>query len=126
VADYGNDRIQFFQPNQLNGSTLAGSGAPGTITLHGPIDVVLDADGYMYIVDSLNNRIIGSGPNGFRCVCGCTGTSGPASYQLNVPRSLSFDSYGNLIIADTNNNRIQKFSLATNSCGKCFNLSITT
>ncbi|UJR08007.1 hypothetical protein I4U23_012285 [Adineta vaga] len=36
VADYGNDRIQFFPSNELNGTTVAGTGAPTTITLDGP------------------------------------------------------------------------------------------
>jgi hypothetical protein len=118
VADYSNSRIQFFELNQLNGSTLAGNGASGTVALNGPSDVVLDADGYLFIADRNNYRIIGSGPNGFRCVAGCTGTSGSASNQLYHPYSLSFDSYGNLYIVDIGNSRIQKFMLATNSCGK--------
>ena len=33
VADYGNHRIQLFQHDQLNGKTVAGNGASGTITL---------------------------------------------------------------------------------------------
>jgi tripartite motif-containing protein 71 len=119
VADFGNNRIQFFQPNQLNATTVAGNGAPGTITLSGPLDIVLDADGYLFIVDFGNNRVVGSGPNGFRCTVGCTTMGGFSSNQLNSPHSLSFDSYGNLFIADTSNSRIQKFLLATNSCGKC-------
>jgi hypothetical protein len=120
VADFNNNRIQFFQPNQLNATTIAGNGAPGTITLRGPLDIVLDADGYLFIVDFGNNRVVGSGPNGFRCVAGCMGTYGSASNELNFPVSISFDSYGNLFIADQNNNRIQKFLLTTNSCGKYF------
>jgi hypothetical protein len=118
VADYSNSRIQFFELNQLNGSTLAGNGASGTVALNGPSDVVLDADGYLFIADRNNYRIIGSGPNGFRCVAGCTGTSGSASNQLYHPYSLSFDSYGNLFVDDQSNNRIQKFILAANACGK--------
>jgi tripartite motif-containing protein 71 len=118
VADYNNDRIQFFKLNQLNATTVAGNGAPGTITLNNPSDVVLDADGYLFIADCNNHRIIGSGPNGFFCVAGCTGISGSAYNQLYHPYSLSFDSDGNLFINDRSNNRIQKFLLATNSCGK--------
>ena len=33
VADNGNNRIQLFLPGQLNATTVAGIGAPGTITL---------------------------------------------------------------------------------------------
>jgi hypothetical protein len=44
--------------------------------------------------------------------------NGSAANQLSMPRHLSFDSYGNIFVVDGYNNRIQKFLLATNSCGK--------
>jgi hypothetical protein len=118
VADYANNRIQFFRLGELNGTTVAGSSASGTITLSGPAGVVLDADGYLFISDNYNNRIIGSFPNGFRCIIGCSEVSGSDSNDLNSPWGISFDSYGNLFVADGYNSRIQKFFLATNSCGK--------
>jgi hypothetical protein len=118
VADSNNNRIQRFRFGQLNGTTVAGNGVSGTITLSGPADVVLDADGYLFIVDSYNNRIIGSGPNGFRCIVGCSVSSGPVANHLNRPLNMAFDSHGNILVADYNNMRIQKFVLATNSCGK--------
>jgi hypothetical protein len=62
VADSINNRIQFFHSGGLNGTTIAGSAANGTITLNGPAGIVLDADGYLFISDSNNNRIIGSFP----------------------------------------------------------------
>jgi hypothetical protein len=117
VADTGNSRIQLFQPGQLNATTIAGKGAPGTIMLNNPTDVVLDADGYIFIVDSYNFRIVGSGPNGFRCIVGCSGAPGSLSNQLYYPQTMAFDSYGNIFVTDYNNNRTQKFLLATNSCG---------
>ena len=40
VADTGNDRVQRFTPGQMNASTVAGSVASGTITLHAPTDVI--------------------------------------------------------------------------------------
>jgi tripartite motif-containing protein 71 len=120
VADSGNNRIQLFQSGQLNGTTVAGNTAPGTIALNFPTGIALDADGYLFIVDSDNNRIVGSGPNGFRCVAGCSGHSS-LSNQLYNPQSMAFDSYGNIFVTDTGNGRIQKFLLATNSCSKCFN-----
>ena len=120
VADFGNHRIQLFKSGQMNGTTVAGTGAPGTITLYKPIAVILDADGYIFIADYGHHRIVGSGPNGFRCIAGCTGTNGAAANQFNEPRALSFDSYGNLYVADSVNSRIQKFMLGKNSCGKSF------
>ncbi|CAF0847103.1 unnamed protein product [Adineta steineri] len=111
VADGGNNRIQKFLSGQLNGTTIP----TGTITLYQPTAVVLDADGYLFIVDSSNHRLIGSGPYGFRCIAACSG-QGSLSNQLNFPIQLSFDSYGNIFVTDFNNYRIQKFLLITNSC----------
>ncbi|CAF1442494.1 unnamed protein product, partial [Adineta steineri] len=83
--------------------------------LNGPSAVVLDADGYLFIVDQNNNRIIGSGPYGYRCLVGCSEQTGSASTQLNQPYSMSFDSHGNIYVTDKNNGRIQLFNLATNT-----------
>lgn len=118
VADYGNDRVQLFHHGQSNAITVAGNGAPNTTTLNHPYAVVLDADKYLFIIEYNNHRVIGSGPNGFRCVVGCNvGGGGSGANQLLYPVSLSFDSFGNLYVADKDNYRIQKFTLATNSCG---------
>jgi hypothetical protein len=119
VADCSNNRIQLFQSGQLTGITLAGStSSTTTITLACPTGIVLDADKYLFIVDRNNHRIVGSGPTGFRCLFGCSGSYGSASNQLYYPWSLSFDSYGNMFVTDRGNNRIQQFMLMTNLCGK--------
>ena len=108
IAD--NNRIQLFQSGQLNATTVAGNTSSTiTISLNCPTGIVLDADKHLFIVDNSNHRIVGSGPNGFRCLVGCNGTGGSASDQLSYPMSLSFDSYGNIFVTDTGNNRIQKF-----------------
>ncbi|CAF4886043.1 unnamed protein product, partial [Rotaria sp. Silwood1] len=117
VADCVNNRIQCFQVRELNGKTVAGNGAPSTITLSCPSGIVLDGDGNLFIVDKDNHRIIESGENGFRCVVGCHG-KGSAPNQLSNPTSLSFDSYGNIFVTDRGNSRIQKFFLSIYSCGK--------
>ena len=119
IADCGNNRIQLFNYNQLIGSTVAGNGAPGTITLINPSGVVADGNGYLFIVESGSHRVVGSGPNGFRCIAACSGQIGSSPTGLNFPASLAFDTDGNLFIADTFNGRVQKFLLASNSCGKC-------
>ena len=118
IADSYNHRIQLFRLGQVNATTVAGTGAPGTINLSYPMDVTLDGDGYLFVVDKDNHRIVGSGPDGFRCAAGCSGVSGSASNQLLYPQSMSFDSHGNIWVADSNNQRIQKFVLKTNSCGE--------
>jgi hypothetical protein len=116
VADCGSNSVIFFSPGQSSGIIVAGIRAVVSFPLHCPTGVVLDADGYLFIVDSGNNRVVRSGPDGFRCVVGCSDTSGSASNQLNSPFALGFDSYGNIFVTDQMNSRVQKFVLATNSC----------
>jgi DNA-binding beta-propeller fold protein YncE len=115
VADCGNNRVQLFASGQVTATTIAVSGPAGTISLSCPSDVALDANGYLFIADNYNHRILGSGPNGFRCVAGCSSVCGSSSSQLCYPSTFSFDSYGNIFVADTSNSRIQKFILMPNT-----------
>lgn len=119
VADWGNDRVQLFRSGETTATTVAGNGASGTVALYQPVAVVLDADGYLFITDEANNRIVGSGPDGFRCVVGCSPVNGSRSSQLNAPQTMSFDSTGNIYVLDRGNDRIQKFLLAENSYDTC-------
>ncbi|CAF4630366.1 unnamed protein product, partial [Didymodactylos carnosus] len=74
VADCLNNRVQLFRLGQSIGITVAGNGSPNpTIPLLCPTRIVLDAQKYLFIVDYGNDRIVGSGPNGFRCLVGCHG-----------------------------------------------------
>ena len=118
VADCSNNRIQMFRYGKLNGTTVVGNGTPGTISLSCPVWVIMDADGYLFISDSYNHRIIGSSSNGYRCVAACSQTWGSLPTQLTYVSSISFDTYGNLYAADWYNGRIQKFLLSSNSCSK--------
>ena len=118
VADSSSHRNQLFLANQMNATTVAGREAPGTIELRYPTAVVLDADSYLFIVDTDNSRIIRSGPNGFRCVIACTGGTELLPDQIDHPSSMAFDSDGNIFVANVDNNRIQKFLLSSNSCSK--------
>ncbi|CAF3832453.1 unnamed protein product [Adineta steineri] len=121
VTDCVNDRVQLFQPGELNGITVAGyTSLNPTITLRCPSGIILDAEKYLFIVDQGNNRIVGSGLNGFRCLIGCYG-QGPQSNRLNQPFSLSFDHSGNMFVTDTTNHRIQKFLLMNDSFALSFN-----
>ena len=118
VADTGNHRVQRFSYGQKNGTTVVGQDAPGTINLLSPKDIALDGNGYLFIVDTGNHRIIGSGPDGFRCVLGCTNTTGLASNQLSSPQSMSFDRDGHIWVADYGNLRVQKFIIKNNYSGE--------
>lgn len=118
VADCSNHRVQKFPIGQLNGITVAGNGTPGSETLHYPTAVLIDGDGYLYICDSGNGRIMRSGPSGLACIVGCTDSTGSAADQLDRPQSISFDSDGNLFVVDSGNQRIQKFFIAEKSCSE--------
>ncbi|CAF3787487.1 unnamed protein product, partial [Rotaria sordida] len=118
VADAGNNRIQLFRFDHLDAITVAGDGASINFALNYPTGVVLDADGYLFIVDDKNDRVVRWGPNGVRCLVGCSNGYGSGSDQLSFPWALAFDSYGNLFVTDWRNGRIQKFSFISKSCGK--------
>lgn len=118
VADSGNNRIQLFTAGQKNGITTSGQGIPANLILSYPIDIILDADDYLYIVDNDNHRIIRSKDDQFLCIIGCTGKYGTAPNELHKPYAIQFDPYGNLYVVDEFNSCIQKFKLATSSCGK--------
>ncbi|CAF1029872.1 unnamed protein product [Adineta ricciae] len=100
VVDCFNHRIQLF-------------------TLNRPTAVILDADSNSFIVGWSNHRIIGSDPNGFRCIVGCTGSPDSTSITFNSPISMSFDyMHGNIYVADKNNSRIQQFMLLNSTLNK--------
>ena len=122
VADCHNNRIQFFAPGQTNATTLMGTGAPGTMDIICPNNLVLDADGHLYVVDYIHNRIIGWGPNGYQCIAACNGSAGSSADHMNGPFALYFDSYGNIFVTDTVNNRVQKFLIINNTLGECHSL----
>ena len=86
-ADTNNNRIQLFHRGESNAITAAGTGS-ATISLNGPCGIILDADKYLYIADTLNHRIVGEGPNGFRCLVGCNVVAAPrGGYKgLSPPR----------------------------------------
>jgi hypothetical protein len=118
VADCANHRIQRFAFGQLYGTTVAGNADLSITELRCPEAVFLDADGYLFIVDSGHSRIVKSSSNGLHCVVGCSGVRDRASHQLNLPNAAAFDSHGNIFVADTFNRRIQKFILMGNAFGK--------
>ncbi|CAF4141859.1 unnamed protein product [Adineta steineri] len=118
VADCRNDRVQLFELGESNGITVAGSESLNpTITLDCPSGIILDAEKYLFILDSGNGRIVGSSVNSFRCLVGCYG-EGSQSNQLKNPYSFGFDRSGNIFVADYSNHRIQKFLLMKDSFGK--------
>lgn len=122
VADCGNDRVQYFQEGQQNATTVLGAGSTQEhIILDCPSSIILDGNGYLYLIDMKQHRVIGSNSYGFRCILGCLGQGNDPSH-LNHPSSFSFDRDGNIFVVDRENKRLQKFLLARNACGSSFSL----
>jgi sugar lactone lactonase YvrE len=111
-----------FKIGQASSTTVVGNERLRTSTLSQSSDVVLDADGNLYIVDQYHQRIVVLGSNVLQCLAGCSGAIGVASNQLYVPQSFSFDSYDNMYVVDSGNNRIQKFMMMTNSYHKLIDI----
>lgn len=118
VADAGNNRIMYFQPGETYGKLLAGNGTPNGLYLEYPTDIVLDADGFLYIADSRHHRVIRVTHNSYQCIAGSCKQPGSTPNELNISYAIQFDSYGSFYVVDEFNYRIQKFNLSRNSCGK--------
>lgn len=138
IADYENSRIREISAKTGIVNTIAGSGSCTTTstfpvatvcqsgfagdggpankaTLNYPEAVALDAEGSLYIADSINHRIrrvdantgiiytiAGDGANGF------SGDGGPArSAEMSFPTGIAVDEAGKVYFADENNNRVR-------------------
>jgi sugar lactone lactonase YvrE len=131
IADCTNNRIRKVDTNGII-TTMAGTGSAGysgdggpaaNARLGGPVQVVLDALGALYITDA-NNRVRKVDINGFISTVAGNGPSYPApgSYSgdggaatnagLFGPWGLAFDAVGNLYIGDGSNQRIRKVLLS--------------
>lgn len=102
------------------GTGNTGDGGPATSALFGDIEgLTCDANGNLYIVDGLNNRIrrvdagtgiisafAGTGTKGF------AGDSGPAlSAEFSGPWAAAFDTLGNIYVGDGANQRVRKITI---------------
>lgn len=131
VVESANPRIRKIDGNG-NVSTYAGSGNEGHINgaalssrFYGPVGMVKDNNGTVYICDRFNNAIrkidanlvvsTFSGSTAF----GGTGafSDGPngSGIGYNRPVGICLDLQGNLIIADSQNYKIRKIDLTTNT-----------
>lgn len=123
IADWGNNRIRIVNSNGII-NTYAGNGAgaysgDGNLAINAslfePSDVLLDAIGNLYIVDSNNHAIRKVSATGIITTIAGNGTAGysgdgglASNAQLNSPFGFDFDSHGNLYIADEGNAAIRK------------------
>src|SRR5207253_2019957 len=123
IADTLNNRVREISGGII--STVAGTGTAGysgdggqatSAQINNPYGVAVDAQGNVYIADSLNNRVRKVSGGVISTVAG-TGTAGysgdggqATSAQLNFPIAVAVDGQGNLYIADLVNQRIRKVS----------------
>lgn len=127
IADSGDNVVREVTKagviNRIAGTGTAGLGK-GSSAAHSALDhpqnVVVDAQGDVFISDTYNNRVVevtskgkvttvaGSG------VAGYSGDGGrAASAKLNEPTGLALDAKGNLYIADSANNVIRRVDVKT-------------
>ncbi|CAF4966595.1 unnamed protein product, partial [Rotaria sp. Silwood1] len=121
ISDVNNHRIQKWTQNATHGITIAGQTRKkdqSNGSLYRPYDIIGDNNGFIYIADMNNHRIIRwkEGETQGEILCGISGESGNSTYHLDRPKSLAFDVEGNLYVADVGNSRVQKFTINNTGC----------
>ncbi|CAF1116879.1 unnamed protein product [Rotaria sordida] len=107
VVDRSNHRVQFWASGVVSGVTVAGmngNAGPWSYQFSSPTAITFDPDGYMYVLDTGNNRVQQWWP-------GAAYGKTVMSASLNSAYGLQFDRSGNMIICDTSNHRIVSFSM---------------
>jgi uncharacterized protein (TIGR03437 family) len=122
IADTLNFRIRRVSPAAGTVTTIAGTGkccyagdgAKATAAQVSPSGMAADANGGLWITDSLGIRYIGADGNINR-IAGGTGFgfggddfSANANTRYNYPTGIALNSAGEVIVADTSNSRIRK------------------
>ncbi|MEZ4368431.1 MAG: hypothetical protein R2939_19455 [Kofleriaceae bacterium] len=132
IADLGNNRVRRLAAGTGKIATIAGTGVSAysgdggpaaSAQLIGPRGVAVDANGNVYIVDSVflgspsRIRKISAGSGVISTVAGGGAASGdgvPAtSAALNYPQGVAVDAVGNLVVAETLGQRIRLVSADT-------------
>ena len=114
VADSGNHRIQIFDvSNPLVPVCIAtiGTGVAGSANnqFYDPSGVAVDAN-YIYVADTLNNRVQVFNRGTRAYVVSVGGSWGNGAGQLKNPSDVAVDASGNLYVADYENQRVQQFN----------------
>ncbi|CAF3942695.1 unnamed protein product [Rotaria sordida] len=121
ISNVNNHTIQKWIQNATNGITIAGQTRKkdqSNGSLYRPYDIIGDNNGFIYIADMINHRIVRwkEGETQGEVLCGISGESGNSTYHLDRPKSLAFDVEGNLYVADVGNSRVQKFTINNTGC----------
>jgi sugar lactone lactonase YvrE len=124
VADSGNHRIRklVFVTDPVMVSTLAGGekdfadGVGSDAKFRGPVDIAINAAGYLYVADFGNHRIRKISPAGEVSTLAGGGlgfADGIGSdAEFDSPSGIASDAAGNLYVADFGNHRIRKITPA--------------
>jgi YD repeat-containing protein len=107
VADWGNDRIEEFDPEGNFLSQIGESGA-GNGQLNDPSALAIDAEGDIWVVDHHNNRVEQFSPQGE--YLSKFGTYGSSKGQFNGPEGIAIGPSGTIWVSDTS--RVQTFTQA--------------
>jgi uncharacterized protein (TIGR03437 family) len=113
VSRFSNGALTVLAGNGNIGSS--GDNGPGVdAELDEPTGIALDANGYLYICDTANNKIRKISPSGIITTIaglgqnGYYGDGGPATGALlSLPRGIVVDPSGNVYVSDTQNNLIR-------------------
>jgi len=105
VSD-ANDRIQQFS---LDGRFIKSWGERGSLPgkFNKPQGLAIDANGFLYVADTLNHRIQKFNHQGEFILE--WGSYGDGNAEFSEPCGVAIDSSGHVFVVDQNNNRIQKF-----------------
>ncbi|MCW3094164.1 MAG: hypothetical protein JWP81_5233 [Ferruginibacter sp.] len=127
IADNYDNRIRKVAPTGVittfagNGSAgFSGDGGPAiSAKLSGPVAVITDKPGNVFIADYVNRRVRKVAPTGIittmagNGTAGTAGDSGPATAaQLGYVSGVSINVAGEIFIADINYNKIRKVDLS--------------
>ena len=90
------------EPNRIPASVTRTISAPASDPLIMPTDAAVDASGFVYVADGVNDRIVRFSPRGDVDSI----LRGPADSPLRGPIGVAVDATGSLWISDTGNHRL--------------------